>query len=308
MEVKMSDYVARAYAREAGVRALACITSDLAREASRRHEMSTLGAAALAHGLTAAVLLGALLKVQQRVALKAEGDGPLGKIVVEADSYGRVRGYASVPDLPSPDEIGRDEVAVALGRRGLLTVVKDLGLRDLAQGTIPLETGELDKELTHYLERSEQIPSLVAIGVRMGQDGEIAVAGGLLIQPLPGQKASAWGQLVATAEALPALETLLADGHSPEEILAQVFGDIPYEVLEQRPLSFRCTCSRERSRQALKVLGPDEILGLLVEGEAVVDCHFCHERYVFDRDELAEILDELEEDALESMLDDVEGL
>jgi molecular chaperone Hsp33 len=304
----MSDYVTRAYAREAGVRALACITTDLAREAGQRHEMSALGAAALAHGLTAAVLLGALLKVQQRVALKAEGDGPLRKIVVEADSYGRVRGYASVPDLPSPVDIGREEVAQALGGQGLLTVVKDLGLRDLAQGTIPLETGELDKELTHYLERSEQIPSLVEIGVHLGQNGEIAVAGGLLIQPLPGQKASAWNELVARVAELPTLETLLADGLSPEDILVQVFGSIPYEVLEQRPLSFRCTCSRDRSRQALKILGPDEVLGLLVEGEAVVDCHFCHERYVFDRDELAEILDELEEEALESMLDDVEGL
>lgn len=304
----MSDYVTRVYAREAGVRALACITTGLAREAGQRHEMSALGAAALAHGLTAAVLLGALLKVQQRVALKAEGDGPLQKIVVEADSYGRVRGYASVPDLPSPVDIGRAEVAHALGGQGLLTVVKDLGLRDLAQGTIPLETGELDKELTNYLERSEQIPSLVEIGVHMGQNGEIAVAGGLLIQPLPGQKASAWEQVAAQVEELPALETLLADGHTPEEILAQIFGDVPYEVLEQRPLSFRCTCSRERSRQALKLLGPDEVLGLLVEGEAVVDCHFCHGRYVFDRDELAAILDELEEEALESMLDDVEGL
>lgn len=304
----MSDYVARVYAREAGVRALACITSDLAREAGQRHEMSALSAAVLAHGLTAAVLLGALLKVQQRVALKAEGDGPLRKIVVEADSYGRVRGYASVPDLPSPDHIGRDEVARALGGHGLLTVVKDLGLRDLAQGTIPLESGELDKELTHYLERSEQIPSLVEIGVQMGEDGKVAVAGGLLIQPLPGQKVGAWDQLVARGGELPALETLLADGHSPEDILARVFGDIPYEVLEQRPLSFRCTCSRERSRQALKILGPDEVLGLLVEGEAVVDCHFCHERYVFDRDELAEVLEELEAEALESMLDDVEGL
>lgn len=304
----MSDYVTRAYAREAGVRALVCITSDLAREAGRRHEMSALGAAALAHGLTAGALLGALLKVQQRVALKAEGDGPLRKIVVEADSYGRVRGYASVSDLPSLGDIGREEVARALGGQGLLTVVKDLGLRDLAQGTVPLETGEMDKELTHYLERSEQIPSLVEIGVTMGENGEIAVAGGLLIQPLPGQKAEAWEQIAARVAELPAMETLLADGHSPEEILARVLGDIPYEVLEQRPLSFRCTCSRERSRQALKILGPDEVLGLLVEGEAVVDCHFCHERYVFDRDELAEILDALEEEALESMLDDVEGL
>lgn len=304
----MSDYVTRAYAREAGVRALVCITSDLAREAGRRHEMSALGAAALAHGLTAGALLGALLKVQQRVALKAEGDGPLRKIVVEADSYGRVRGYASVSDLPSLGDIGREEVARALGGQGLLTVVKDLGLRDLAQGTVPLETGEMDKELTHYLERSEQIPSLVEIGVTMGENGEIAVAGGLLIQPLPGQKAEAWEQIAARVAELPAMETLLADGHSPEEILARVLGDIPYEVLEQRPLSFRCTCSRERSRQALKILGPDEVLGLLVEGEAVVDCHFCHERYVFDRDELAEILDELEGEALESMLDDVEGL
>ena len=306
----MGDTMLRVLAKEAGVRGLACVTADLTREAGRRHHASPLATAALGYGVTAAALLGGLLKVQERVALKAQGDGPVQKIVLEADSYGRVRGYVAAPDVPSPSEIGRDEISAALGNQGVLTVVKDLRLRDLYQGAIQLQSGELDRELERYLNLSEQVPSLVRIGIAMDGD-TLAAAGGLLIQLMPGQDPAILRRLAQRLEELPALELLLASGATPAELMARVFPDIAYEVLEERPLSFSCTCSRERSRRALKILGGDEIVSLLAEGEAVVDCHFCHERYVFDTTALAEILEELEREereALASIFADLEEL
>lgn len=297
----MDDYMLRVWSKEEGLRGLACTTTTLAREAAHRHRTTPVATAALACGLTAAALLGALLKVQQRVALKVEANGPLRKLVAEADAYGRVRGYVAAPDVPSPPAVGPAEVAEALGRSGLLTVAKDLRLRDLYQGAIALESGELDKDLALYLEKSEQVPSLVEIGVQMDESGQLVAAGGLLVQTLPGFTEEALQRVRHNVEDLPPLATLLADGLTPEDIMAEALKQINYRVLEQRPLAFTCSCSRERSRQALKILGEDEVLALILEGEAVVDCHFCHESYVFDRDELEKILDELESEALESM-------
>lgn len=290
----MSDILVRAIAKEAGLRGVACATLDLAREAARRHAAYPVSAAALAQGLTAGALLGALLKVQERVALKVEGDGRLRKMVIEADAYGRVRGYVAVPDAVSPQLVDRAAISEAIGRHGLLTVVKDLRLKDLYRSVVTLESGELDKELTHYLNASEQVPSTAQIGVRMGDNGELIAAGGLLFQTLPGHRRGALDQIAARWSDQPPLEDLLVEGVGPEAILAQAFGPHAYEVLERQSLEFRCSCSRDRSRQALKMLAPDDILTLLAEGEATVDCHFCYARYAFSHEELKAILDELD--------------
>jgi molecular chaperone Hsp33 len=269
---------------------MVCVTTELAREASRRHKAAPVASAVLGYGMTGGALLGALLKAQQRVALKVEANGPLRKVVVEADAYGRVRGYVAEPDVQWPLPIGPDAVADALGHLGVLTVVKDLRLKDLFTGVVPLESGALDKELAHYLNRSEQVPSLVEMGIHLDGLGRLAAAGGMLFQLLPNAERRALADLAERLEDLPPLETLLVDGHGPADILASAFGSTDYVILEQQPLLFRCTCSRERSRQALLTLGRQDIEELIAEGEAVVDCHFCHERYVFAPEELAAIL------------------
>ena len=288
----MSDYALRILAKEAGVRLLACTTTGLAREAAQRHSAYPIATAALAYGMTAGVLLGALLKVQERVALKVDGNGRLGKLVVEADAYGHVRGYLSAPDASSGGLLDRAAVGDALGRKGILTVVKDLRLRDLYRSAVSLQYGELDKELETYLNQSEQIPSLVEIGVVMNEDRELASSGGLLIQALPGHGHEAVAQLAARLNGLPSLETLLADGMIPEQIVEQLMGGQDYLLLERQPVEFRCTCSQERSRQALRLLDRNDLLALVAEGEATVDCHFCHARYFFARAELEAILAE----------------
>ncbi len=283
----------RALAKEAGVRVLVCVTTETVRESVRRHAAYPVAAAMLGYGLTAGALLGGLLKIQERVALKVEGDGPLRKMVVESDAYGHVRGYVAVPDAPSPESLDRASVAASLGRQGLLTVVKDLRVRDLYRSVVALEGADLAREIENYLNRSEQIPSLVEIGVAMDENREVLAAGGILIQSLPGSGPEALVPFAARLAAQPPLDSQLAGGATPDDILARLFGDTPYDVLEHRLISFRCTCSWERSRQALKMLTREDLLALVADGEATVDCHFCYARYRFNREDLEAILHEV---------------
>ena len=299
----MNDSMLRVICKEAGLRGLVCVTTELALEAARRHSATPVAAAALSDILTATALLGGLLKVKQRVALKIEADGPLRKLVAEADANGQVRGYVAAPDTPWLLPIDANAVAAALGRQGLLTVVKDLGLRGLYQGAVSVQDGDVAASLSHYFEKSEQTASLVLLGAALNGDGVILAAGGLLFQPLPGADAGVLQRVAGNLASLAPLASYLAAGHTPEQLTAQALNGLDYTVLEQQPLAFSCSCSRARSRQALKVLGEDDLLALIVEGEAVVDCHFCHERYVFDREELGVILNEIETEALEAMFE-----
>ncbi len=291
----MDNYLVRVFAKEQGIRGFACLTTGVVNEAALRHKASPAGRAVLGYGLTGAALLGALLKVQQHVALKVQGDGPLGKMVFESDSYGHLRGYIAQPELAAAPPIGAGDVASMIGQQGTLTIVKDLRVKDLYKSVVPLQTGRLDADLTYYLMMSEQVPSFVEIDAPVDVRGVLRAAGGILLQLLPGGDLALLAQLAERLDDLPPIGEVLAGGESPQDILSSVFGEHEYEVLEVQPLDFRCTCSRARSRQALALAGRAEVAVLLTEGEAVIDCHFCQERYVFDRSELAAILAELTE-------------
>ena len=284
------DYIIRTTANQAGVRAMACITTDLAAEGVRRHQTEPTATLALGRALTAAALVGALLKVRHRIALKFEGNGPLQKIIVEADAFGKVRGYLANPEVNHGTSLY--DMQKALGE-GVLTVVKDLKLKDLAESVVPLVTSLIDEDVEFYLNQSEQTPSAVQVGVVLGEDGRILVAGGILIQNLGDHKGETIHLLAERLQEMPPVAELLHSGETPETILAQLLGEIEYEVLEKRELTFKCECSRERSERALRSLGRAEVQALYDEGQAVVDCHFCHERYVFSRDDLELLLDEM---------------
>jgi molecular chaperone Hsp33 len=247
----------------------------------------------LGYGLTGAALLGARLKVQQRVALKVEANGPLQKMVVEADSYGRVRGYVAAPDAALPASTDPLNTAATLGHVGLLTVVKDLQLKDLYEGVVPLQTGQLESDLVFYLNQSEQTPSLIEIGVKLTPENRVAAAGGLLLQTLPGIEMAALREFAERLDDMAQVGQLLAGGETPEGILATLLAGTSYEVLETQPLRFECTCSWDRSEQALIATGRSEIEQLIAEGQAIVDCHFCHKRYIFGREALETILEKL---------------
>jgi molecular chaperone Hsp33 len=231
-----------------------------------------------------------MLKVQERLALKIEGGGPLGKLVVEAGASGGVRGYLQVPDAPGPALPGESDVTAGLGTNGYLTVVKDLRLRDLYRSVVALGGRSPDKEVENYLNTSEQIPSWVQIGVRMNDSGRVAAAGGILIQTMPGSRPEAVRTLVDNLAEGPGIEVLLADGVAPEQVLERAFGQETFRILETYPVAYKCTCSRERSEKALAALEEEDLLALIAEGVGVVDCHFCHARYEFSRRDIEQIL------------------
>lgn len=284
----MGDYLIRTIAKDAGLRVLVATSKELAQEAATNHETTPVATAVLAEALTGAALIGATLKVQHRIAMKFESDGPLQKVLVESDAYGRVRGYVGIPQPAQVD-------ANPLGHVGLLTVVKDVRLKELVESVVPTAGDTIAQELTLYLNQSEQIPSHISIGVSLADDGKIAAAGGILIQALPPYQPEAVQQLVNRLQELPPIEAMLESGRTPEQIVADIYGEIEYDILETRTIQFQCRCSWDRSAQALITLGRQEIEHLVEEGEAVVTCPFCHKSYVFSREALEDLLLELDE-------------
>jgi molecular chaperone Hsp33 len=291
----MSDYLVRVISKSGNVRGLACVTTDLVNDICKRHGTLPTATAALGRALTAGTLLGALLKTGQRVALRYEGNGPLQKIIVEADSNGSVRGYVGDPQVHMLRPDHRLDVANALGRAGFLTVAKDLGLKEPYRGTVQLYSSEIAQDLALYLVESEQIPSAVGLAEFIELDGTVAAAGGFLIQAVPPVDPEVVEELMNRIESLPPLSELLHQKKSPEEILELLFAGVPYDTLEKRALEFACSCSRERIERVLMSMGKSEIVSLKEEQHgADVTCEFCGEHYLFDEGDLDGLLGEIE--------------
>jgi molecular chaperone Hsp33 len=292
----MTDYLVRVIAKSGSVRGLACITTGLVNDICKRHGTLPTATAALGRALTAGTLMGALLKTGQRVALRFEGNGPLQKIIVEADSDGSVRGYVGDPHIHLLRQDGKLDVAQALGRAGFLTVAKDLGLKEPYRGTVQLYTSQIAEDMALYLVESEQIPSAVGLAEFMELDGTVAAAGGFLIQAVPPVNSEIVEELMARIEKLPPLSELLHAGKSPEELLDLLFTGIEYDVLEKRELGFACSCSRERIERVLISMGKKELRSLHHEQHgAEVTCEFCGERYSFDEADLERLSAEVKE-------------
>ena len=231
--------------------------------------------------------MGALLKTDQRVALSFEGNGPLRKILIEADANGAVRGYVKVPAVHMELPDGAFDMPSALGRAGLLTVTKDLRLKETYKSVVPLATSEIGEDLAVYLTESEQIPSAVGLGVFVEPDNSVSAAGGFLIQSLPPGDNVIVDQLMTRLERLPSLTAMLREGVKPENLLELIFEGIPYYTLEKRELAFACSCSRERIEKVLISLGKPELSDLIAkQGKTEVTCEFCQESYRFDYDDL----------------------
>jgi molecular chaperone Hsp33 len=204
MEIKAGeDYLVRIITKDRNFRALACVTTNLVNEACRKNGTYPTASAALGRALTGVALLGALLKSGQRVALKLEGNGPLKKIVVEGESNGAVRGYVDVPNVDLPPKDGKSDVASALGKVGIFTLTKDLGMMEPYQGIVQLYTSEIAADIAFYLAKSEQIPSAVGLGVFIEPDDRVSAAGGFLIQSLTTTNEEAIDKLIEHIEKLP---------------------------------------------------------------------------------------------------------
>jgi molecular chaperone Hsp33 len=290
----MKDYLVKALAYDGKIRAYACRTTETVSEAQRRHETWRTASAALGRTITAGAMMGAMLKGEDKLTIKINGGGPIGAILVDSNAKGEVRGYVGNPHVDfEANEHGKLDVRRAVGTDGMLTVIKDVGLRDFFSGQVPLVSGELGEDFTYYYAVSEQVPSSVGVGVLVNPDDSILAAGGFIFQLMPGIDDETITKVEERLKSIPPISKLIEKGLTPEDILGELFGEDQVKVLETMPVKFQCSCSKERFSEAIVGLGAAEIKAMIEEdGKAEAHCHFCNEKYQFTKEELEKLLSE----------------
>lgn len=287
----MSDYIARATAANGQIRAFAITSRELVETARIHHNTSPIMTAALGRLLSGAVMMGTMMKGEKDLlTIQIQGSGPAKGLTVTADSMGHVKGYPEVADviLP-PNAQGKLDVGGALGL-GVMSVIKDLGMKEPYIGQIALQTGEIADDLTYYFATSEQIPSSVGLGVLMNKDNTVKQAGGFIIQLMPFTDDETIDKLEKQIANMQSVTALLEKGDTPEMLLKEVLGDIDFEVTDTIPVEFRCDCSKERIAKSLATIGKKDLDEMIADGEGIeVKCHFCNTDYKFTTEELKEI-------------------
>lgn len=289
----MNDYLIRGTALEGRVRAIAVRTTSITEELRKRHGTTPTATAALGRTAAAGLMIGAMMKGEEKLTIQVKGGGPIGQIVVDANAHGDVRGYVDNPTVDLPvNEMGKLDVAGAVGTDGFLYMIKDLGMKEPYRGSVPIISGELAEDFTYYFAKSEQTPSAVALGVLVDVDYSVKVSGGFIIQLLPGLTDNEITEIETELARVTSITTLLESGSSLEQIL---MGMLPsFQNLERMDIQFRCKCSRERVEQTLISIGKEELQELFeTDGSAEVVCHFCNEAYTFGHDDLEKIISQL---------------
>ncbi|MGQ7727041.1 MULTISPECIES: redox-regulated molecular chaperone HslO [unclassified Bacillus (in: firmicutes)] len=291
----MKDYLVKALAFDGEVRAYSVCTTNTVSEAQRRHDTWRTASAALGRSLTAGTMMGAMLKGEQKLTIKVEGNGPIGPILVDAHANGDVRGYVTNPHVDfEGTEQGKLRVYQAVGTEGFVTVIKDIGMREPFIGQSPIVSGELGEDFTYYFAVSEQTPSSVGVGVLVNGDDSILAAGGFILQIMPGAQDETISFIEDRLQKIPPVSTLIEQGLSPEELLYAVLGEDKVKVLETMDVQFNCTCSRERIESVLISLGKTELEQVREEEEETeVHCHFCNERYKFSKEDITNLIENL---------------
>ena len=286
-----TDYIVRATAAGGQIRAFAATTRDLVEEARRRHNTSPVATAALGRLLTAGVMMGSMMKNDTDVlTLQINGDGPLGGITVTADSQGNVKGYVQNPDVILPPKNGKLDVGGAVGI-GLLTVIKDMGLKEPYSGQTILVTSEIAEDVTYYFANSEQVPSSVGLGVLMEKDNTVKCAGGFIVQLMPFAEEKVISRLEENVGKITSVTKLLEEGYTPQQLLSDLTEGLDLEVTDTMPARFYCNCSKERVERAVASIGAKDIQEMIDEGKDIeVKCHFCNTAYNYSVDELKSIL------------------
>ena len=289
----MADYFVRATAGEAQIRAFAVKTRDTVEEARKAHNTSPVVTAALGRLLTAGAMMGMMLKGEKdMLTLQIAGDGPIGGITVTADALGHVKGYAKNPQVMiGANEKGKLDVAKAVGK-GILRVIKDMGLKEPYVGQTVLESGEIAEDLTYYFANSEQVPSSVGLGVLMDREtNTVKQAGGFIIQLMPFADEETISWLESNLGKVDSVTKLFEEGKTPQQLLELLLEGLTPEILEEGPVEFFCNCDKERVEKALISLGKQELEELIAEGKEIeLNCHFCGSSYVFSVEELKTML------------------
>lgn len=288
----MADYMVRATAGDAQIRAFAVNAKELLEKARAAHDTSPVVTAALGRLMTGALMMGSMLKGEEDIlTLQIKGEGPVHGLTVTADASGHVKGYADNPQaMMPPNSEGKLDVGGVIGA-GVLHVMKDMGLKEPYASTVALQTGEIGDDLTYYFAASEQVPSVVALGVLMNRDNTVRQAGGFIVQLMPFAPEEMIDRLEKKLSGLSSVTAMLEEGCTPEGILELVLGEFGVEITDRMPVSFQCNCNRERVEKVLLSLGEKELQELIDEGKEVeLHCHFCNKRYAFSVEEVERLM------------------
>lgn len=281
----------RATAANKQIRAFAVTSRNLVEYARSAHNTSPVATAALGRLLTAGTMMGSMMKNDSDLlTIKIECEGPIGGLLVTADNKGSVKGYVNNPNVLLPaNSKGKLDVAGALDL-GVLSVIKDIGMKEPYVGQTILVSGEIAEDLTYYFATSEQTPSSVALGVLMSRDNTVKQAGGFIIQLLPFAEEETISALEASLARVTSVTTLLEQGMTPEDLLQYVLGDLGVEITDRMPVQFTCNCSKKRVERALASIATSDLEEMIRDNQPIeVNCHFCNTNYTFSVEELQEM-------------------
>ncbi|PKM93298.1 MAG: Hsp33 family molecular chaperone HslO [Firmicutes bacterium HGW-Firmicutes-1] len=288
----MNDYIIRAMAANNQISVISATTKELVEKARELHQTSPVATAALGRLMTAAAMMGTQLKGENDLlTLQIKGSGPLGGMVVTTNAKAEVKGYVYNPEVELPlNNAGKLDVSEALGL-GIMTIIKDIGLKKPYIGQTHLVSGEIAEDLTYYFATSEQVPSVVALGVLIDRDCTVKQSGGFILQLLPDAEDDLIDKLEENISKMPSITSLLEDNYSPEDIIKLVLGDLDLVIHEKVETKFSCNCTKDRVEKALISVGRKDIQEMIDDGETIeLNCHFCSKKYNFTIDELENIL------------------
>ena len=292
----MNDYLVRGMTMDGSVKVVAIRSTEMVRTGATIHNTTPNATAAFGRALTAASMMGNMQKVDNgSMTLQIKGGGPIGSIVCVSDPIGNVRGYVYEPNVPLVEKHpGKLDVGATVGTDGTLTVIRDMQMKEPYVGSVPLVSGEIGDDVTAYFVQSEQTPTACALGVLVDRDQSVKVAGGYMLQLLPGAPDEVIDKLEEGIRRAGAVTTMLEQGMTPEDILGQVCGELGVVFMETTPVSYKCYCSRDRVTSALISLGRKELTEIMEEGKSFpVGCQFCSEVYDFTPEDIGEMLKNL---------------
>ena len=290
----MKDYIIRAVTADGAVRASAAVTTNMINRAQEIHQTSSTATAALGRLLTAASIMSDMMKGEKdTLTMQIDGGGPIGKLIAVGDCHANVKGYVQNPEVELPLKNGKLDVGGAVGIDGTLGIIRDFGLKEPYIGHVKLCTGEIGDDIALYYARSEQIPSVVALGVLVDRDYSVKAAGGMILQVMPEATDEQILQLEKMVQEMPAITTMLEEGATPEDILAFALRDFSSYTFETSDTAYQCDCSKDRIERAVRSLGKAEIQDIIEKQiQAELTCHFCNKKYVVTKEELEAMLQE----------------
>lgn len=289
----MSDKLIKALGYNDQIRVYVVNATEMVKEAQAKHDSWSAATAALGRAMVGSTLLGATLKGKEKLTVRIDGGGPIGYLLVDSNGKGETKAYIKHPQVSLDlNQKGKLDVRGAVGTDGMLTVSKDLGMKEPFVGQVPLVSGELGEDFTYYMANSEQVPSAIGLSVLVNPDETVKAAGGFMIQVLPEAEAETIAKIEETINDLPLVSHLMDKGETTEKILERLVSDGTARIVDTMPVSFTCDCSKERFKNALVTLGENELQQMIDEdhgAEAV--CHFCRSEYHFSEEELKELIE-----------------